>query len=401
MIDSSWRTGTALIGLAAILLAGGCGGSAENGGVVPGVTADELVIGTSAAFTGHASFLGTQFLKGHQAYFEDVNTAGGIHGRKIRVIALDDGYDPPRTVANTKQLIEQNQVFMLFGYTGTPTSVRIIEPVHAAGIPTFGFFTGAEALRTPFRPMMFHVRDSYYAEVEAAVAYFVDHLGFKRISVVYQDDPFGSAILRGVQLALQKRNVGLVTAAPIQRGSLEVESAVEPVMGLDAQVVIMAGTYGPLARLVRTCNDRGFYPYFHTVSFVGSEAFARELVEVSKVDPTYFGRVTVTQVVPSPRSEGFPAVKEFRDSFSRHYPDDSVNYVALEGYLNARVLVHGLERAGPDLTRPRFIEALEGIAGLDVGLEEPISYGIHDRLGLEKIFLSRVSGEGVFQTFEP
>ena len=94
-------------------------------------------------------------------------------------------------------------------------------------------------------------------------------------------------------------------------------------------------------------------------------------------------------------------MKEFRDSFSRHHPDDSVNYVALEGYLNARVLVHGLELAGPDLTRPRFIEVLEGIEGLDVGLEEPISYGIHDRLGLEKFFLSRLSGEGVFQTFEP
>ena len=111
--------------------------------------------------------------------------------------------------------------------------------------------------------------------------------------------------------------------------------------------------------------------------------------------------MTVTQFVPSPRAEWFPVVKEFRDSFSRHYPDDSVNYVALEGYLNAKVLVHGLERAGPDLTRARFIEALEGTKELDVGLGEPISYGVHDRLGLEKVFLSRLSGEGVFQTFEP
>ena len=390
-----------LMGLV-ILLTGswGCGSRETSQDTSVGVSADAIEVGTSSAASGHASFLGTEFLRGHDLHFSEVNERGGIHGRQIRVVSYDDQYDPPQTVANTNKLIEEDQAFILFGYVGTPTSVKIIDQIHDAEIPAFGFFTGAEALRTPFRPNMFHVRASYYAEAEAAVEYFFDHLELERLSVVYQDDAFGYAVLRGVQLALHRRGVELVSTAAITRGSMEVRPAVEAIQKSEAEAVIMVGTYGPLAKFIGLCHELDYYPYFDTVSFVGSEAFARELTEVNKIDPAQYDRIIVTQVVPSPYSEEYDVVSEFRKAFSARHPDEPLNYVALEGYINARVLTHAFGAAGARLTRKSLIEALEGISDFDIGLGETITYGPYDHKGLNKVFYSRLQSDGTFRTFE-
>ncbi len=138
-----------------------------------GITDSEIIIGSSSALTGHASFLGTQYIHGSQAYINEINAMGGIHGRKIKLITYDDRYDPVKTVVNTQKLMLEDKVFILFDYVGTPTSVKIIDIVEEEKVPVFGLFTGAEELRTPFRKYIFNVRASYYQETEAAVDYFV------------------------------------------------------------------------------------------------------------------------------------------------------------------------------------------------------------------------------------
>jgi ABC-type branched-subunit amino acid transport system substrate-binding protein len=392
-----------LLVLLVLLAAGlaGCATETSPRAGSAGVGPQEILIGNSSALAGHASFLGSQYLQGHQALLEEVNDQGGIHGRRIKILAYDDGYDPPRTEANTRKLIEEDKVFMLLGYVGTPTSVRVIDIIHDAGIPAFGFFTGAEALRTPFRPYMFHVRASYYGEAEAAIAYFVDHLGLERISVVYQDDAFGYAVLRGVHHALRRRGIELESTSPITRGSMVVEPAVEAIAESGAQGVVMVGTYAPLGRFIRQCHELGYSPYFDTVSFVGSEAFARELVEVNQVDPSRYEQIIVTQVVPSPRAEGIEIAREFRETFSKRFPDDPLNYVAFEGFINAKILVEALVGAGARPTRESLLVALESLAELDVGVGEPITYGSTDRKGLNRVYLSRLSQDGTFETFVP
>src|SRR5271157_4057294 len=146
----------------AVLIMAGCSKTKKI--ETPGVTDTQVLIGTSCPLGGYASFLGTQYSHGSEAFINDINDKGGIHGRRIKLIVYDDQYDPAKCVANTQKLIGEDRVFMLFDYVGTPTSVKIIDIVNKAEVPTFGFFTGAEALRTPFRPYMFHVRDSYYGE---------------------------------------------------------------------------------------------------------------------------------------------------------------------------------------------------------------------------------------------
>jgi len=392
-----------LIVLTGAIFLSSCSVQEENKAPVntPGVTDNEIIIGSSSALGGHASVLGTETIHGSLAYINEINEQGGVHGRKIRLITYDDQYDPPKTVSNTQRLISKDKVFALFDYVGTPTSVKIIDIVHNAGIPALGFFTGAEALRTPYRPYMFHVRDSYYSEAEGAIAYFVDKLGLQKIAVMYQEDAFGLAVLTGVQMALERRNNETVATATYIRGTMDVEKAVKIIKSSGAEAVVMVGTYSPLAKFIKKSHDSGFSPYFHTVSFVGSEAFAREIIEGQKIDPAQYDRIIVTQVVPSPFSDELPGVKEYLQLINKHYPNDKPTFVALEGFINAKVLVKALQNTGRDLTRAKFIASLESMYNYDAGIGKGITYSKLDHSGLKGIYYSKVTKDGTFRIFKP
>jgi ABC-type branched-subunit amino acid transport system substrate-binding protein len=365
----------------------------------PGVTEDTILIGSSSALGGHASFLGSQYTLGSKAWFNEINAKGGVHGRKIQFLTYDDAYDPDRTVSNTKKLISDDQVFMLFDYVGTPTSVKIIDLIHETGTPAFGFFTGAEALRTPFRPNIFHVRASYYMEAEGAIEYFVDHLGFNKIAVMYQDDAFGLSVLEGVQLSLRKRGLEITATDTFARGSLELDRPTKSISSSNADAVILVGTYTPLAKFIKKIHQTGIFPYFHTVSFVGSEAFGKAILEEG-VDPSHFERIIVTQVVPSPFSGELSTVVDYREHLAKHFPDETPNYVSLEGYTNARVLTQILQSAGRDLSRETLIRTFETTPNMSVGIGKPLSYGTFDHSGLNNIFYSRLDQDGHFKVFE-
>lgn len=366
----------------------------------PTLRADEIVLGSSAALSGHSQFLGQQTLHGSMARIQQVNEAGGIHGRKIRLVSLDDAYEPSRAITNAQQLLVEQDVFALFDFVGTPTSVKIIDLTNRARVPALGFFTGAEPLRKPLRPWMFHVRDSYYAETEAAIALFVDRMKFQKVAVLYQEDAFGQAVLAGLQIALKKRNLKATAIDTYVRGTLDVEKARDAIMAKGADAVAMVGTYSPLAKFVKICNDAGYRPWFHTVSFVGSEAFAKELVEKQHVDPADRKHIVVTQVVPSPFAETFPAVKEYRTQAAKYYPQDAPNYVALEGFLNATVLVRALKDAGPTPTRESFVAALEKLQEFDLGIGHKLSYSASSHEGLRGTYYSRLDDESRFQLFD-
>ncbi len=259
----------------------------------PGVTPNEILIGSSLALGGHASFLGTQYLHGAMCLINQINKEGGIHHRKITVIAYDDGYDPPRCVANTKRLISKDKVFCLFCYVGTPTTVKIIDIVEENKIPLLGLFTGADKLRFPFRHYIFNVRSSYYQETNAVVRYFVEEKGLRRIAVFYQYDDYGFDGLKGTQIALQKYGLSPVTTGSFIRGTLDIEEALDKIQASKAQAVIMIGTYSPCAKFIKEARARGYNPLFHNVSFVGADKLVQELGDAGE-------GVLISQVVPPP-----------------------------------------------------------------------------------------------------
>jgi ABC-type branched-subunit amino acid transport system substrate-binding protein len=356
---------------------------------VPGVTEKEILIGSSLALEGHARYLGRQTLHGALAYINHVNRQGGIHGRTLRLVAYDDGYDPPRCVANTQKLIVEEKVFALFCYIGTPTTVKIIPLVQEARIPLVGMFTGANALREPLQRYIINVRASYYQETQAAVKYMVEDLGIKKVAVFYQYDAYGFDGLRGTEIALRDYGLAPIARGTYIRGTLDVEEGLEKIIHSGAEAVVMIGTYDPCAKFIRLSRAAGFNPVFHNVSFVGADELARKLGRDGE-------GVIVSQVVPPPE----PAedrnllwgTAEYADLLKAFFPEDEPNFVGLEGFINAKVLVEGLKRAGRDLDREKFIEAVESIRNFDLGIANTLSFSPGDHQGLDRVYFTQIRG---------
>ena len=327
--------------------------AAENG-----VLADRIVLGQSVALTGPAAELGIQMRNGAKAYFDYVNAQGGVHGRRIELRTLDDGYEPSRTVPNTKKLIEEDRVFALFGYVGTPTSAAALPIFTQSKVPFFGPFTGAELLRQPFNRYIFNVRASYYDETEKIVEQVLS-IGGKSVAVFYQNDAYGQAGLKGVEIAMTKRNLKIAALGTVERNTVKVEGAVKAINAVKPDAVVMISAYKSCAEFIRQMKQAGSAATFYNVSFVGSQALADELGAEGV-------GVAISQVMPFPWGRSVPVVKEYqRLSAQAGFKD--FNFSAIEGFVAAKVFVEGLRRSGRNLTRDSFIATLEKMHEVDVG----------------------------------
>ena len=277
----------------------GCNSTSDSTGKdanTPGVSDTTIRLGSSLALTGHAGYLGTQTLRGAQAYLRHVNDTGGVHGRCIEVIALDDSYDPPQCLVNTQNLIIDNNVLALFCYVGTPTTVKVLPLVEEAHIPLIGMFTGANGLREPFNRYVINIRASYYQETASAVRHIVNDLGIRKIAVFYQYDAYGFDGLVGTELALKELGLELVARSSYIRGTQNVEEGLRKIRKSEAEAVVMVGTYGACARFINLARGEDFDPLFYNVSFVGAEVLAR------RIGPGSTANVLMSQVVPPPSS---------------------------------------------------------------------------------------------------
>jgi ABC-type branched-subunit amino acid transport system substrate-binding protein len=346
-----------------------------------GVTANEIVIGMCNVQSGPAAALGTGLKKGSLAYFDRVNKAGGVNGRKIRVVTYDDGYEPKNTVAHTRKLVNDDKVFALFGYVGTPTSSSIMPIIAEAKIPFFGPFTGAEFLRNPVNRYIFNVRSSYFDEAEAQVKYLTETRNARKIAVFYQNDAYGLAVKGGVVKALRKRNLDLGGEATYERNTEDVAAAVAALKKANPDAVSMVGTYKAMAAFIKAAKAEGFNPVFMNVSFVGTAALARELGANGD-------GVIVTQVMPSPNDTSLPLVAQYREDM-KAAGHSELDYTDLEGYVDAAVFVEALRKAGRELTRESFLAAAESLDTSVGGL--PIAFSPRSHQALQKTYLTALS----------
>jgi ABC-type branched-subunit amino acid transport system substrate-binding protein len=339
--------------LLAILAAASAAAWAQDG-VLP----DRIILGQSVALTGPAAELGIQMRNGARAYFDHVNAQGGVHGRRIELRTLDDGYEPSRTAPNTKKLIEEDRVFALFGYVGTPTSAAALPIFTQAKVPFFGPFTGAELLRQPFNRYIFNVRASYYDETEKIVEQVLS-VGGKTIAVFYQNDSYGQAGLKGVEIAMGKRNLKIAALGTVERNTVKVEDAVKSISASRPDAVVMISAYKSCAEFIRQMKKAGSGATFYNVSFVGSQALADELGKDGV-------GVAISQVMPFPWGASVPVVKEYQRLMVKAGHKD-FNFSAIEGFVAAKVFVEGLRRTGRNLTRESFIATMEKMNDIDVG----------------------------------
>ncbi|CAJ0902668.1 hypothetical protein R20233_04813 [Ralstonia sp. LMG 32965] len=349
---------TALLAMFAAGIVGMASGGAH---AETGVTNDAIIVGQSAPMSGPAAQLGQQMNRGAQLYFNAVNAAGGVNGRKIELKVLDDFYEPDATARNTKTLIDDTKVFALFGYVGTPTSLAALKIANPAGVPFFAPYSGATALREPFARNVFHVRAGYNDET-AAIVQQIRTTGLRRIAVVYNDDAYGKAGLDGVQRALKmpaNQGVSLAAQASVVRNTTDVKGAVGTVLAQKPDAIVVISAYQTVAALVKGAQEQGYAGQFYNVSFVGTKALANTLGKAG-------GGVIISQVMPYPYSGASPLVRDYQKLLKSDGITD-FDYGSIEGYVAARVFVEGLKRAGRDLTREKFIGALESMGNYDVG----------------------------------
>ena len=352
----------------------------------PGVTADKIVLGQAAVFSGPAAQLGIQMRNGVKAYLDHVNAQGGVHGRKIELVTEDDFYESARAPAASRKLIEEHRVFALLGYVGTPTGVMHLPVVTQAKVPLVGMFTGAEVLRVPFNRYVFHVRASYYDETEKIVEQIVS-IGGRNIAVFYQDDAYGLAGLTGTEIAMKKRNMQISARATVERNTIKVESAVKTIHAVKPDAVVMISAYTSIAEFVRQMKKAGSNATFYNVSFVGSKALADALGKDGV-------GVAISQVVPFPWGRAVPVVQEYqRLAKKAGYAD--YNFSALEGFLSAKVAVEGLRRAGRNLTRETYVATMEKMQDVDLG-GFFVGYSPTNRAGSKFVDLTIISRDGKF-----
>ncbi len=362
------------------------------GGEETGILDKRILFGQSAAFTGPAQELGKNMRLGIQAAFHEINKKGGVHGRKLELVSLDDAYEPETAIINTRHLIDRDQVFALIGAVGTPTSRSAVPIAMDAGVPYIAPFTGAAFLRQASLSNVINLRASYDQETETMISYLVNNLGIERVAVIYQDDSFGRAGYRGVQRALKQRDMEPVAIGVYPRNTTVVKTALLDVRDDNPGGVIIIGAYKPVAALIAWARHTNFDPVFITISFVGSNALVREL-------GTGGAGVLVTQVVPLPEGEKPAVVSTYRKALSTLAVDTAPSFVSLEGYLAGRLAIVALERCGPAVNRTCFLDTLRQTDNIDLD-GFMLRYGDNDNQGSDTVFLTTIGSDGNYHSVE-
>ena len=370
---------------------------------VAGVTDAEIIFGMSAPFSGPAKELGRGMKTGIDLAFAAANEAGGVNGRKLRLIALDDGYEPERTRAVMKDLADTRNVFGFIGNVGTPTAEVAVPFTLEKRMLFFGPFTGAGLLRRdPPDRYVFNFRASYAEETAATVKYLVDvrRILPDEIAVFAQQDGYGDAGFNGVAKMLRKynRNPDRALRVGYKRNTSDVGEAVETLLKSrhPVRAVVMVATYKAAAKFIEKVKAERPDIVFSNVSFVGSQALADELM-------MYGGKVAegviVTQVVPLPHSKS-TAVLKYQELLPKHSLGEKPDFVSLEGYLAASLLIEGLKRAGPEFTTESLVDALEGMRGVDLGVGATMAFGMSEHQASHKVWGTMLDASGNFQTLE-
>ena len=319
---------------------------------------DSIRLGQTLPLSGPLAELGIEYRDGALAYFKAVNEKGGVHGRRIELVTLDDGYVVARSEENARRLLKEERVLAFFGLFGTANVAALKPLIDEQGVPTLAPYTGSDDLRK-FNRHIFWLRASYGDETEKMVEQLVS-VGIKRIGVFYQNDAFGQSGLAGVENALKKRGLAIAGQGAFEKNTVDVAAGVQAVAAADPQAVVLISTYKPAAAFVREMKKMGKAPQLFTLSVVGFKALAAEL----GADAT---GIAISQVVPFPWSATKPLVREFQKLPASLAPPSGATFTTLEGYMAAKLMVEALRRAGPQPSREKLLATLESMGEFDLG----------------------------------
>lgn len=315
-------------------------------------------LGQSTALTGPLADLGQAMHQGARACFDAVNAKGGVQGRKIQLVTQDDGYDAARAVANVDGFLASSDIFALFNCMGTPMVEAMLPKVTASGIPFLTPLTGA-LLARPKARNVFNVRASYPDEAEQLIQH-LSTIGIQRIGIAYQNNAFGKEVFDGARVAMERRQLVDGGVATVESSGADAAAAVTRILAGNPKAVVLGLAGKPTVEFVKAMRQQRRGMPLYALSVMGSAATLQALGDDGE-------GIAVSQVVPLPTAAGVPVVREFLQAWKQVEAKLEPSHLALEGYINARVLVEGVRRAGPQLTRASFLDALWSLKRLDLG----------------------------------
>lgn len=351
----------------------------------PGVTDTEIRIGSTAGLTGPIAVWGNRMSRiGPQAYFNYINDQGGVHGRKIKHIVLDDGYQPPRSVANHKRLIQREKVFALLLSMGTPTVTASISTIVRNKVPLIAPATGAHkwGYEPKYQPWVFQVGADYWHQSAVAVDYVIQEKGLQKWCVFYQDDDYGKDVLNGTITQLKKHDLELIATETYKRGGIDVSGQVAKLRSAGCEVVMLGTVYRSGSLFMREKEKVGW-----DVQTVGIAPTATQtFVDLSgSAGPGHLNTMS-NPPVDSDR----PGVVEFRTLMQKYFPDEKISEEALYGFIGAKTFVAGLQAAGRDLTRESLIAGMRSLKDYDNGITDKITYGPEDHQGVTASYMLEI-----------
>ncbi len=352
----------------------------------------DILLGMSTALSGPAAELGREMRRGVLAGLERTNRLGGINGRRLRLLSLDDGYEPARTAPNMHKLLDEDRVLAIIGNVGTPTAIASLPLIREQQTLFFAPFSGAGGLRrTPPERYVINLRASYAEEITAMVDALVERGGLRPEEIAFftQRDGYGDAGYVGGFAALERhgmRNEQQVLHVRYRRNTLAVENALADLLLAEhpPRAVIMVGAYAPCAKFIRLARQSKLDALFLNVSFVGSAALAKELGEDGD-------GVVVTQVVPHPLESSLPLVRDYREDLA-HIDRNPPTFVSLEGYAAARTLLVGMTQVAGKLHREALIDGLERLGTFDIGLGTPLTVDADNHQASHRIWPTWLQG---------
>jgi branched-chain amino acid transport system substrate-binding protein len=347
----------------------------------------QLRIGQPSSFTGSVAAGVKENTDGAKLYLDSVNAQGGIYGKKVELISMDDKFDPKLTPVLARDLITQRGVLALFLNRGTPHTQALLPLLTEFKVPLVGPSTGAMLLHEPVNPWVFNVRATYQREAAKAIEHLAS-IGVTRIAVLETDDSFGADSAVGALKGFAKVRLNPVLQEKFPRENPDFTALASRVHGANTQAMMVIGSASNIAKAVRSVRATGSQAQVVTLSNNASNGFIKQMGEHAR-------GVIVTQVFPNERSVAFALIKEAQ-GLAKAKGLDSVSPAMIEGFAAAKVLVEGLRRAGPNPTSVRLRDALENIRNFNIG-GLTISYSPTDHTGLDFADLSIVDVSGRFR----
>ena len=337
----------------------------------PGVTDTEIRIGQTMPYSGPLSAFGTMG-RAQAAYFDSVNQAGGVNGRKIRLISLDDGYSPPRTIEQTRKLVESDQVLLLFSSFGTPTNTAALKYLNAKRVPQL--FMAATGLKwgDPRRyPWTMAFLPSQKTGTEGYVQYLLRQRPKAKVAVLYQNDDFGKDYLRALRDHLGTKADGMIVAeASYESTDPTVDSQIATLKGSGADTLFSFASPKFAAQSIRRTHDIGWKP-LHFVVYTSISV--RAVLQPAGMEKAVGVMASTFVKDPTdPQWNNDPAIAEWRAWMREHYPDgDTAEIYNVYGYTNAQLLIHVLKQCADDLTRENVMRQAGNLRHLELPLLLP------------------------------